>query len=648
MATEQLVELYAIGTVKPTTLVWKEGMETWRTAFQIPQLAEALAKRGFKPPEDVPQDYDPFDESWGEASSAPHQAAPAPTGSVPPELSSALVGRPDNVRPTPGSYRIRSLSDFDEPTVAVDTGKLLSEVSDASELQTDTVRPPAEEPSDDAKTVARASPLSARRLQELAESLDRTLGEDEPDDDAKTVARQSPLLDSERVRRFAGRDGAARGSHDHDALAPARTSPLTETERARLSARLERFDTGRKPPPDAPTPAIGTRAVGRTAARDEPAPESPRPPVPRPAADARAGAAAAPEDAAQREEASSPAAASEPVSVRRNVDVGEPAEAPLAEAEPLHKNTLIGQPPAPIPEGTAPWEQNGLPSDMEGGDAVAAATAAAQAPAAAPPPKRGAGTAVAVTLLTLLLAGGAAAAGLVAFKPALVAKYVPFKVPGLRLAPADPLPEPQPSTGAPAGADPDVKPAANDSPERASAAAATDSAVEPADEAVGEAGAGKSIDQAEARRVLGIAAGGAAACKAVPRPLLRGEVEVTFAPSGLVEFVRVTGDVVGSAVEACVKANFHTIHVPPFEGGPVTVGRPVVIPARGLPPPPAAPKPKPQPESKPEPAEPEPGSEPEPESGSESEPTAPGPKPSEPAAPKPAEPAPAEPAPAEE
>ena len=46
---DEIVALYAAGTIDATTFVWREGMEEWRTPFEVAELKLALISRGLTP-----------------------------------------------------------------------------------------------------------------------------------------------------------------------------------------------------------------------------------------------------------------------------------------------------------------------------------------------------------------------------------------------------------------------------------------------------------------------------------------------------------------------------------------------------------------------------------------------------------------------
>jgi hypothetical protein len=77
---------------------------------------------------------------------------------------------------------------------------------------------------------------------------------------------------------------------------------------------------------------------------------------------------------------------------------------------------------------------------------------------------------------------------------------------------------------------------------------------------------------------LAAAAGSASGCRRAGGPSGPGRASVTFAPSGTVTGVTLSGGFAGTPVGACVAGAFKGARVPPFGGSPVTVGRGFVVP----------------------------------------------------------------------
>jgi hypothetical protein len=58
MTTEQVVTAYADGRINDETFIWAEGMDDWKTPFEIPLIAAELGSRGLSPGDGAMQDDD--------------------------------------------------------------------------------------------------------------------------------------------------------------------------------------------------------------------------------------------------------------------------------------------------------------------------------------------------------------------------------------------------------------------------------------------------------------------------------------------------------------------------------------------------------------------------------------------------------------
>lgn len=86
------------------------------------------------------------------------------------------------------------------------------------------------------------------------------------------------------------------------------------------------------------------------------------------------------------------------------------------------------------------------------------------------------------------------------------------------------------------------------------------------------------FDAAAAKAALGAAAAQATSCKQEDGPTGKGQVQITFAPTGNTSAATVTdGTFGGTAVGACVAKLFRAAKVPAFNGTPVTVSKSFVI-----------------------------------------------------------------------
>lgn len=91
------------------------------------------------------------------------------------------------------------------------------------------------------------------------------------------------------------------------------------------------------------------------------------------------------------------------------------------------------------------------------------------------------------------------------------------------------------------------------------------------------AGGDRAFSRSAAVSALNAAASSAASCKKPDGPTGRGQVSVTFAPSGRVTTANVGGAFAGTSVGGCVASVFRRATVPPFDGSPVTVRKSFTI-----------------------------------------------------------------------
>jgi hypothetical protein len=82
------------------------------------------------------------------------------------------------------------------------------------------------------------------------------------------------------------------------------------------------------------------------------------------------------------------------------------------------------------------------------------------------------------------------------------------------------------------------------------------------------------FDRPAAARALGISV---ASCKRGDGPTGTGHVKVTFLPSGAASAVDVEAPYAGTATGACVAQRYRGATVPPFAGGPLSVGKTFAI-----------------------------------------------------------------------
>lgn len=82
------------------------------------------------------------------------------------------------------------------------------------------------------------------------------------------------------------------------------------------------------------------------------------------------------------------------------------------------------------------------------------------------------------------------------------------------------------------------------------------------------------FDRVAATRALAVDVAG---CRRDDGPTGRGHVKVTFQPSGSASHVEVDPPFAGTASGACILQRFRSVTVPAFAGGPLTVGRSLVV-----------------------------------------------------------------------
>jgi len=81
------------------------------------------------------------------------------------------------------------------------------------------------------------------------------------------------------------------------------------------------------------------------------------------------------------------------------------------------------------------------------------------------------------------------------------------------------------------------------------------------------------FDRAAASQALGEAAASASSCREPGGPSGSGQVTVTFAPTGKVTAVSVSGDFAGTGAGACIVRLFKAANIPAFAGDAMTVSK---------------------------------------------------------------------------
>ena len=552
-STDRIVSLYAAGTIDAETFLWKEGMDEWQTAFEIPEIATALDARGLSHRvvepgvESVPIATKPYEDD-----EATHIGRP-----------SALAGR------------VAPASAWTEP------GRWGGEPSDEPQGY------------DDDLTIARESaPLASPY----------PLKADEPDD-AQTVAREPSGFPP---------GSSPRATSDGDSERSSRASaPRVEEQQPASSRRQDRASRPTAEPEAAVGGASGARRAiagpGSERGRGRVADLFGAQAVAGAEDDPSLGRDSSPPDAGakltgQRNESSVLFSLNELIKAE---SAPESRRAPRATSKNEREaELLLG--------GAAPSSIAGL-----GGDFNSLVAPDLMAPARAmpdplssgrfdefdAPPSKGPRALKLLALIVLAAGVGAAIAIFVpkmlnppqapiVAAPAASELAVPPKP--AESPPAGPSEEPSASASAagPAPKAKDVgalKPESNGASEpsrgtadarpsaKADESAAEKSATEPAKEKDLAAAMSESqappFDTGAAKSALVTAASSAASCKQQGGPTGTGRALVTFAPSGRVTKAEITGDFAGTGVGGCVARLFRAARVPKFAGDATTVSK---------------------------------------------------------------------------
>ncbi len=572
MSARQLVELYAIGAIHSRTMVWPVGTSEYRTPFEFPELAAALAARGFAPTTVVER----------------HRSL----GGFDQGDDATVVGYPIAQGGfARGAYSPDQDDEFDdEATVAVPRGTALAHFLD------DGWSAEGADAAEDERTVT----VDPRAFAARAADYD-------DDDPELGVARLPAELEGREqqisilIAPDSGEDAAATGR----AGQPWSAHPQRPDRTAGGAAAPRRWtDSGgalASAPPRAPLPAAGSPpvaprpplpAAGSPATHPYSAPDwsrsSTRPPLP---AEAPSGPPQRPPTTAPGLIEGRPAA---------------PAHARFAPSEPRIPPPPPVIPPPPVtgapttPRSSRPSVPSGagyaagyagavepVPRPSSPTDAATASTSHPGRALPAPPSSRARpGPAVdpvddldddlfaprrrrarnrARLLRSLLLVAlivPLVLAGVYAYdRSLLVAAY-----PGLpRLLPAlFPAPTPPPS---PAAAPSAVRVVPTAHPTATPAPSTSASARLPL----------PLFDRREAVAALTIAAESARVCFDPAAHVYGGMVIATFAPSGRIAKVDLRGPLASTAVGACVAQIFERVAIPPFSGDPVPVAQQVSL-----------------------------------------------------------------------
>lgn len=580
LTTDQVVALYAVGTIDEGTYVWRDGMEDWCSPFEAPDLRRALEAARLSPREPIDSEDDSDDEDFEHSDEPIVPSSPLAEESAPHRQPGMwhepgrLGGDPGfedvtvsmNEKETEGLLRQARRADFDdEPTVARGSTRPHSPFADAAARRPPQVRPSSADAFDfDDEEVTRAISTTEARApldrydidsQRAFELSQRKSSRPPPDPLAPP-----PMFD----RRVSS-------------APPVRQSSSGESSVAFSLEALTRKSPGTsRPPPQKARTQIG---LGPAASAVQP----PRPPARNPPV--------------------------ELAPVVRPASSATPAAAPFTASV---QNAASSQPPprapsqAPFP--TAPSIRASVPAAVDDFEIPDFAK-----------PKRRRWPFVAV----LLLVAGAGAASFYLKQPlelwATVHELSGGQFPAWPELRPPPAPETKPAVTAtaaqaavPAEPEPTASAVASDErgaenetdarkvdaeePSRTKAKraeppprkAAREGAPAPdrddseetpnqeesdAEKAPGAADELPEFDRSAAAEALGAAAASASNCKSEDGPTGRGRATVTFANSGRATNADVTGTFAGTSVGGCVAALFRQARVPAFSGPPVKVAK---------------------------------------------------------------------------
>lgn len=578
LTTDQVVALYAVGTIDEGTYVWRDGMDDWCSPFEAPDLRRALEAARISPrdPIDDDDDFEHGDEPIIPSSplaeeSAPHRHPgmwhePGRLGAGnDPGFEDVTVSM--NEKETEGLLRQARRADFDdEPTVARGSTRPNSPFAEAAARGPASVRSsPADAFDFDDEEVTRAISTTEARapLERFENDSQRAF---ELSQRKSTLPPPDPLAPPPA---FAHRSSAP----------PVHQESRGESSVAFSLEALTRKSPGTsRPPPQKARTQIGLGPA--VAARQPPRPPARKVPV------ELAPALVSPSNSA-------------------------PATPPFAAPE---QNVFSSHPPpprapSPIPVA-APPNRAPLPASMEDFEIPDFAR-----------PKRRRWPVVAALLL---LAGGAAASfyakqpmelwaqvhhlsgGQFPTWPELNQPTEPQKTalpatanaPAATAVPAPPKPTASAESDTEANQEgesdesvttSEVATKAKPKPRDAPAKQARRDDARPPSEAESDQEAPKrgddeetaaantddlpEFDRSAAAEALGAAAASASSCKSDDGPTGRGRATVTFANSGRATNANVTGTFAGTSVGGCVAALFRQARVPAFSGPPVKVAK---------------------------------------------------------------------------
>lgn len=620
LTTDQVVALYAVGTIDEGTYVWRDGMDDWCSPFEAPDLRRALQAARISPREPLDSDEgeDDEEEAFDQSDDPIVPSSPLADDAddrrhpgmwhEPGRLGGGYdAGFEDvtvsmNEKETEGLLRKARRAEFeDEPTVARGVARLHSPFAEAAARAPSPmrgVRPEAFEFDDEEVTQAIST-------SEARAPFDRH-------DNA-----------SQRAFELSQRKHGAQASQDSSVLrGSTRPPPAVGTQAAEsstvFSLQALTQQSGSSRPPAARTEMFPSNSPSSPPVFRQP----PRPPVRKPPqslpsspmAQLSSFPPAAQPSAAQRS-AAQPSAA-QPSS---HLSSRPPAAAQQAAVERVH---YPSSPPNSDGARVAHAIERGFPT----APAVRLSVTPSRPPApvldedsdvfAYPRPKRAKWPFVAALLVVVV---GAAGASYQLRQPLPLWAKVhelsgqqfpawpelrppiplePPKTPTATTAEAHPAPPaPAAPSTAPDASTPDEPetetaraPAAKDkdrerprepedsAPSEPKAEPSAEPAAAASNEAAAEEEASKTedlpeFDRSAAAEALGQAAASAATCKAADGPTGRGRATVTFANSGRATNANVTGTFAGTTVGGCVAELFRQARVPAFSGPPVKVAK---------------------------------------------------------------------------
>lgn len=603
LTTDQVVALYAVGTIDEGTYVWREGMDDWCSPFEAPDLRRALQAARISPrePIDSDDDDDDDDEAFDQSDGPIVPSSPLAEDTddrrnpgmwhEPGRLGGGYdAGFEDvtvsmNEKETEGLLRKARRADFeDEPTVARGSARPHSPFAEASARGAGSLRQPQSQTFEfDEEEVTQAISTSEARA-----SFDRH-------DNA-----------SQRAFELSQRKHGGQSQARSDALRASTEPPAARAEEPQQSSTVFSLAALTRKSSASSQPPAATHSAEAFPSSPPGFRQPPRPPVRKP----------------PQSISTAPLA-----SVSSFPPATHASSRPPTGAQPMRSPSV---PPHPAPAFAAAAERvypSAPPARLASVPPSAPPARLAVAPSHPPAPlleddsdmfpfKRRRRTRWPLVALVLAVAGAAGASfGLHQPLPmwAKIHELSGGKFPAwpeLQPRPAEPPPPPVASPPAPAPSPtaaevptPEVEPSAaataetkrpsatkerergrseRSDPAKPAAASSDDSEASADDDATaGEEGTNTDalpeFDRSAAAEALGQAAASAPTCKAEDGPTGRGRATVTFANSGRATNANVTGTFAGTTVGGCIAELFRQARVPAFSGPPVKVAKSFTI-----------------------------------------------------------------------